>query len=103
MQKRHDNNVGVTGTILVVDDDPDVRAVITDGLLSLGYAVHTTASAEDALVTLEKTPPDLVLTDVHMGATTSSASRSSCSSCAREWARCCGSRRSWTSSSGPRA
>ena len=61
-------DVGVTGTILVVDDDPDVRAVFADGLLSLGYAVRTVASAEDALVTLEKTPPDLMLTDVHMGA-----------------------------------
>jgi cyclic di-GMP phosphodiesterase len=68
MREARDRNVGISGTILVVDDDPDIRAVIADGLLSLGYAVRTAASAEDALTTLEKTPPDLVLTDVHMGA-----------------------------------
>jgi cyclic di-GMP phosphodiesterase len=58
----------VSGTILVVEDDPDVRSLLADALLSLGYAVRTAASAEDALETLEKTPPDLVVTDVHMGA-----------------------------------
>jgi putative two-component system response regulator len=67
---REPRSTDVTGTILVVEDDPEVRTILTEGLLSLGYAVRTAASAEDALVALEKTPPDLVLTDVHMGAMT---------------------------------
>jgi putative two-component system response regulator len=58
---------GATGTILVVEDDPDVRSVLAAGLLRLGYAVRTAVSAEDALATLETAPVDLVLTDVHMG------------------------------------
>jgi putative two-component system response regulator len=68
MREPRTTEVTVSATVLVVDDDPDVRAVITEGLLSLGYAVRTAASAEDALIALEKAPPDLVLTDVHMGA-----------------------------------
>jgi putative two-component system response regulator len=61
-------NGNVSGTILVVEDDPQVRSMLTDALLSLGYAVRAVASAEQALEVLETTPPDLVLTDVHMGA-----------------------------------
>jgi putative two-component system response regulator len=61
-------NGDAVGTILIVEDDPQVRSLLTDMLLSLGYAVRTTPSAEQALAVLETTPPDLVLTDVHMGA-----------------------------------
>jgi putative two-component system response regulator len=68
MREPRTTDVAATGTILVVEDDPDVRSVMTDGLLSLGYAVRTAASAEDALIALEKAEPDLVVTDVHMGA-----------------------------------
>jgi putative two-component system response regulator len=67
MRNRGAVEAGVTGTILVVDDDPEVRSVLADGLLTLGYAVRTAASAEEALTTLEAAPVDLVLTDVHMG------------------------------------
>ena len=58
----------VAGTILVVDDDPEVRAVLVDAMLGLGHAVRTAASAEQALTVLETAPLDLVVTDVHMGA-----------------------------------
>jgi putative two-component system response regulator len=60
---------GVAGsTILVVEDDDEVRSLLGEALLSLGYRVHAVASAEAALVALETAPPDLVLTDVNMGA-----------------------------------
>jgi putative two-component system response regulator len=61
-------NGDTVGTILVVEDDPQVRSLLSDALLSLGYAVRTAPSAEQALSVLETAPPDLVLTDVHMGA-----------------------------------
>jgi len=54
--------------ILVVEDDDEVRSLLAEALVDLGYRVHTTASAEEALVALETAPPDLVLTDVNMGA-----------------------------------
>jgi putative two-component system response regulator len=56
----------VTASVLVVDDEADVRALLEDQLVSLGYAVRTAPSAEAALVLVEQAAPDLVLTDVHM-------------------------------------
>lgn len=54
-------------TILVVEDDDRVRAVLTEHLTVLGYKVLEAASAEEALGVVEQTTPDLILTDVHMG------------------------------------
>ncbi|HEU4368927.1 MAG TPA: response regulator [Methylomirabilota bacterium] len=60
---------GVCGNrVLVVEDDDEVRALLSEALRGLGYGVHTAASAEEALVALETAPPDLVLADVNMGA-----------------------------------
>ncbi len=53
-------------TILVVDDDAQIREVLTEHLSSLGYGIIQAASAEEALQRLEETTPDVVLTDVHM-------------------------------------
>ncbi len=55
-------------TILVVDDDAEVRDTLFETLEALGYRVLTADSAQAALTLLERTLPDLVLTDVHMGA-----------------------------------
>jgi putative two-component system response regulator len=56
----------VSASILVVEDEADVRLLLEDQLRSLGYAVRTASSAEQALALVEKAAPDLVLTDVHM-------------------------------------
>lgn len=56
------------GSILVVEDEAEVRELLGEALLGLGYRVRTAASAEEALAALETAPPDLVLTDVNMGA-----------------------------------
>lgn len=53
-------------TILVVDDDSEVRATLEDYLVSCGYRVVPAASAQAALEVLESSAIDLVLTDVHM-------------------------------------
>src|SRR5438093_75346 len=53
-------------TILVVEDELDVREMLRDQLVELGYAVRMAASAEAALRDVEVAAPDLVLTDVHM-------------------------------------
>ena len=55
-------------TILVVEDDPTVRDVLAELLGTLGYRVVTAESAEKALGVLDVVAPDLILTDVHMGA-----------------------------------
>jgi cyclic di-GMP phosphodiesterase len=54
-------------TILVVEDDAQVREVLTEHLADLHYTVLSAPSAEEALRQLETITPDLVLTDVHMG------------------------------------
>jgi DNA-binding response OmpR family regulator len=53
-------------TILVVEDDARVRAVLTEHLTGLGYSTMEVPSAEEALQVVEEITPDLVLTDVHM-------------------------------------
>jgi DNA-binding NtrC family response regulator len=53
-------------SILVVDDDPDIREVLADRLESLGYRVVTAANGMEGLEVLERENPQLVLLDVEM-------------------------------------
>jgi two-component system, NtrC family, sensor kinase len=54
-------------TVLVVEDDPDVRAYVVETLTALDYQVHAAADAEAALKILDRQAPvDLLLTDVVM-------------------------------------
>jgi CheY-like chemotaxis protein len=55
-------------TILVVEDDAHIREVLSGLLGTLGYRLLMAASAEQALDALNVVSPDLVLTDVHLGA-----------------------------------
>ncbi|MBI3079113.1 MAG: response regulator [Deltaproteobacteria bacterium] len=55
-------------TIMVVEDDREVREMLEEYLTGLGYRVMTAASAEAALAVLDRSAPDLVLSDVHMEA-----------------------------------
>jgi putative two-component system response regulator len=57
-------------TILVVEDEPPVREIVTEYLTALGYGVIAVDSAEAALDALEARTPDLILTDVHLGSMT---------------------------------
>lgn len=57
----------VVSTVLVVDDEPDVRLVARVILQAAGYEVEECVSGEDALSHLEAAPvPDAVLLDVRM-------------------------------------
>ncbi len=53
-------------TILVVDDDPDVRAFLTESLDSLGYAAVIVDSGSVALQTLESISPQAMMLDFAM-------------------------------------
>jgi DNA-binding NtrC family response regulator len=55
-----------SGRILVVDDDDSLRRVTQFKLEQAGYRVGTAESGKQALAFLEKTPVDLVITDLHM-------------------------------------
>lgn len=55
-------------TVLVVDDEQDLRSLVANVLTEYGYKVVTASSGAKAVALIEKmeTPPDLMLTDVVM-------------------------------------
>jgi len=52
--------------ILVVDDEPDIRATVTAMLEIEGYAVGMASNGADALNAVEEQLPDLILLDMRM-------------------------------------
>lgn len=52
--------------ILVVDDEPQIRRVMRSTLSSHGYVISEAKSGEEALDSIRKERPDLVLLDVNM-------------------------------------
>jgi signal transduction histidine kinase len=61
-------NVAGTETIMLVEDEPDVRALMHDVLGELGYQVLVAGSSEEALRLADRgtDPVDLLITDVVM-------------------------------------
>lgn len=53
-------------TILVVDDEKDVREIVAEMIADLGYTVRGVGSGEAALNFMAKTPVDLIISDVKM-------------------------------------
>jgi CheY-like chemotaxis protein len=54
------------GHLLVVDDDPDVRALLSQGLVSAGYRVQSAEGGAEALLAMSQDPPSAVLLDLMM-------------------------------------
>jgi len=61
-----DPDLGRSRRILVVDDDDDLRAFVTEALSGEGYAVIEAANGAEALAAVHAEPPDLILLDVRM-------------------------------------
>ena len=53
-------------SVLVIDDDPDVRDFIVASLEELGYRVHEASDGPEGLAALERERPDLVVLDFIM-------------------------------------
>jgi two-component system, OmpR family, KDP operon response regulator KdpE len=53
-------------TILVVDDEPQIRRVLRSTLSSQGYVILEAKTGEEAMEIAQKKKPDLVLLDVNM-------------------------------------
>ena len=51
-------------SVLVVEDEEDIRELVSYNLLKEGYQVAGVASGEDALAAIASKPPDLVLLDL---------------------------------------
>jgi CheY-like chemotaxis protein len=58
-----------TLTILVVDDIPEVRAMLVRALERLGYGTQQAPEGEAALALCEQQMPDIVLTDIRLPGT----------------------------------
>ncbi len=52
--------------VLIVDDDPAIRAALAEEIGSGGYQTITAGGANDALALVEERQPDLVVTDLSM-------------------------------------
>jgi two-component system, chemotaxis family, chemotaxis protein CheY len=52
--------------VLVVDDEPDIRATVAEMLEIEGYSVDEASNGADALRAIEASPPDLILLDMRM-------------------------------------
>jgi CheY-like chemotaxis protein len=54
-------------SVLVVDDEPDIRQAIQEVLTDEGYTVFTARNGKDALEVLSRVaPPSLILADILM-------------------------------------
>jgi DNA-binding NtrC family response regulator len=56
----------LTGSILVADDDSDIRDILQDTLRSLGARVVTACNGQEYLDKVDKESPDLILLDIEM-------------------------------------
>jgi len=52
--------------ILVIDDDPDIRATVERMLRSRGHAVEVVSDGAAGIASLAQRAPDLVITDIFM-------------------------------------
>jgi two-component system response regulator VicR len=59
----------MTKTIMVVDDEEDIRETVTTVLESNGYKVIAAVDGDDCLKKVEEQKPDLILMDIMMPGT----------------------------------
>jgi two-component system OmpR family response regulator len=52
--------------LLVVDDEPNIRELLSTSLRFAGFEVHTASNGQEALSQAERTRPDLLVLDVMM-------------------------------------
>jgi len=52
--------------ILIADDEPNIVLALEFLMKKEGYEVQTVSDGEEALRTIEKSPPDLILLDIMM-------------------------------------
>ena len=56
----------LSGTILVADDDVDIRDILKDSLANLGARIIIAANGQECLSRIETDAPDLILLDIEM-------------------------------------
>ena len=61
-----DSNITETPLVLVVDDDPMIRMLVTETLKQIGFVVEEVDNGKQALDFMGRCQPDVVLLDVLM-------------------------------------
>ena len=61
-----DENAAKSETVLIVDDDEEIRLIAEYTLQKLGYRTLTASHAEEALAVIEASKPEIVITDALM-------------------------------------
>ena len=56
-----------TAFILIVEVESDDGKTIADGLRHAGHACHVVHDGQDAITSIKKRPPDVVITDHRLG------------------------------------
>lgn len=57
-------------TVLIIDDDEDIRSVLSDILEEFGFIVFEAASAEEAFTVADRITPNIIILDVMLGGMT---------------------------------
>ena len=52
------------GDILIVDDEKDIRELVSDILIDEGYTTQLAANSEDTFKSIEKSKPKLIILDI---------------------------------------
>ena len=52
--------------VLVVDDEPNIRDLLSTSLKFNGFSVYAVGNGNDAVVAAEKGKPDIILLDVNL-------------------------------------
>ena len=52
--------------VMLVDDEPQILTILRESLIGAGFRVSTEQSGKDALVSLGRRPPDLMVVDLRM-------------------------------------
>jgi two-component system response regulator BaeR len=54
----------MTATVLIVEDEGDLSAIVADYVSAAGYQAEVIADGEEALARIRRTPPDLIVLDL---------------------------------------
>lgn len=65
-ERQRSPNIVTGNKILVIDDQPELRDLLSSFLTSLGYETKTAVDGQDGLFMLEQWPADLVTVDLNM-------------------------------------
>ncbi len=65
-REQHASGLKQMSRVLVVEDNPDLRTLLTDALTDAGFEIRTVANGEEALASVETFRPQAIVLDLMM-------------------------------------